>query len=215
MQKGGYEEVAERKGSFREILKNKEEAISLEQENRQVKAEDVAERLIKEYEERLKNEPNNLKILRSMAELLTQKKQFDRALSYYERIKASEGGTDPTLDRAIAETRMRQYDHQISELDPTAPDFPEQSAKLQAEKQGYQLAECQKRAERFPTDLQIRFELGQLYFQMGKNNEAIKELQRAKGNPHRRVASMNYLAQAFAKRKMFDLAAPELENAIK
>ena len=34
MQKGGYEEVAERKGTFRDILKNKEEAISLEQENR-------------------------------------------------------------------------------------------------------------------------------------------------------------------------------------
>src|SRR5439155_20617568 len=117
MQKGGYEEVAERKGSFREILKNKEEAISLEQENRQVKAEDVTERLIKEYEERLKTEPNNLKLLRSMAELLTQKKQFDRAVAYYDRIKASEGGNDPTLDRAIAEAKLRQYDHLISQLD--------------------------------------------------------------------------------------------------
>src|SRR5437660_2425090 len=122
MEKGGYEEVAVRKGTFRDILKNKDEAVLLEQENRQVKAEDQVERLINDYESRLKAEPNNLKLLRNMAELLTQKKQFERALSYYNRIKATEGGNDPTLDRAIAETRLRQFDHQIAQLDPTAPD---------------------------------------------------------------------------------------------
>src|SRR5437667_2941742 len=84
MDKGGYEALADGKGSYRDILKDKEEAVSLEQQNRQVKSEDVAQRLIKEYEERLPNEPNNLKLLRSLAELYTQKKQFDRALSYYE-----------------------------------------------------------------------------------------------------------------------------------
>jgi len=77
------------------------------------------------------------------------------------------------------------------------------------------LSECQKRAERFPTDLQIRFELGQLYFRAGKISEAIAELQKSQNNPHRRVASLNYLAQSFAKRKMFDLAARTLQNAIK
>jgi tetratricopeptide (TPR) repeat protein len=215
MQKGGYEEVVERKGTFREILKDKEEAISLEQENRQVKAEDVTERLIKDYEARLQTDPNNLKLLRNMAELLTQKKQFERALSYYERIKASEGGTDPTLDRSIAEARGRQFDHQIAQLDPTAPDFPEQTAKLQADKQAFQLAECQKRAERFPTDLAIRFELGQLYYHAGKINEAIAEFQKARGNPHRKTAALNYLGQCFARKNMNDMAARTFEDALK
>ena len=215
MQKGGYEEVAERKGTFRDLLKDKEEAISLEQQGRQVKAEDVAERLIGEYEERLKTEPNNLKLLRSMAELLTQKKQFDRALGYYDRIKATEGGNDPTLDRAIAEAVLRKYDHQISKLDPTAPDFPDQTAKLQAEKQAYQLAECQKRAERFPTDLQIRFELGQLYFHAGKIGEAIAEFQKARGNPHRKTAALNYLGQCFSRKNMNDMAVRTFEDALK
>src|SRR5205823_9192478 len=63
MQKGGYEEVAERKGTFRDILKNKEEAISLEQEKRQVKAEDVTERLLKEYEERSEEHTSELQSL--------------------------------------------------------------------------------------------------------------------------------------------------------
>src|SRR5205807_925254 len=183
--------------------------------NRQVKTEDVAARQISEFEARLKTEPNNLKLLRSLAELYTQKSQFDLALSYYQKIKTTEAGADASLDSAIAETMKRKYDYEISQLDANAPDFKEQAARLQAQKQDYQLAECQKRAERFPTDLQIRFELGQLYFQAGKIGEAIQEFQKAQANPNRRIASMSYMGQCFAKRGMNDLAARTLQNAIK
>ena len=54
-----------------------------------------------------------------------------------------------------------------------------------------------------------------LCFQAGKIGEAIQEFQKAQGNPHRRVAAMNYLAQCFAKRRMFDLATRTLQTALK
>jgi tetratricopeptide (TPR) repeat protein len=110
---------------------------------------------------------------------------------------------------------LRKYDHQIAQLDATAPDYAEKSAKLQAEKQAYQLAECQKRAERFPTDMQIRFELGKLYFQMGKTNEAITEFQKARTNPNRKSQSLSYLGQCYGRRNMNDLAIQTFEEAIK
>jgi tetratricopeptide (TPR) repeat protein len=148
--------------------------------------------------------------------LYTSKKQFDLALSYYQKIKASaSSGNDASLDRSIAVATVRKLDHEMSLLDQAAADYPEQLAKLQAEKQAYQLAECQKRSERFPTDLVIRFELGQLYFQAGKIGEAIKEFQKAQGNPHKSIASKNYLAQCFARRGINDLAATTLQDAIK
>jgi tetratricopeptide (TPR) repeat protein len=215
LDEGGYEALADGSGSYRDILKNKEEAVSLEQQNRQVKTEDVAERLINEYETRLQTEPKNLKLVRSLAELYTQKKQYDKALSYYEQIKGSEVGADASLDRSIAETMTRKFDHELEQLDTSAPDYADRVAKLQAEKEAYQLSECQKRAERFPTDLQIRFELGQFYFKAGKVGEAIQEFQKAQGNPHRRIAALNYLAQCFSKRRMFDLATRTLQNALK
>jgi tetratricopeptide (TPR) repeat protein len=215
MDEGGYQALADGKGSYRDILKDKEEAVILEQQNRQVKSEDVTERLIREYETRLKAEPKNLKLLRDLAELYTQKKQFDRALGYYEQIKSSEGGSDSGLDRGIADTMLKKFDYQVTQLDPSAPDYAEKSAALAAEKQAYQLAECQKRAARFPTDYQIRFELGQLYFQAGKIGEAIQEFQKAKSNPHRRVAAMGYLGQCYARRNMHELAARAFEEALK
>jgi tetratricopeptide (TPR) repeat protein len=216
LNEGGYDALAGGEGSYRDILKNEKEAVSLEQEKRSQKNEDVTERLIGEYEARLKSEPGNLKLIRQLAELYSQKKQYDRALEYYARIKATDaGGSDPTLDRAITETKTRRLDEEIEKLDPTATDYTEKAAGLNADRAAFQISECQRRVEKFPTDLAIRFEMGVLYFQAGKITEAIQELQKAQGNPHKRLAAMNYLAQCFAKRKMYDLAAKTFQTAIK
>ncbi len=215
LDQGGYNALEGGQGSYRDILKDKEQATSLEQEQRVQKSEDVTEKLIGEYEARLKTEPNNLKLVRSLAELYAQKKRFDQALAFFDRIKNSDMGNDPSLERAIADTHVRRFDHQLEQLDGTAPDYAEQAAKIQADKLNFQVAECQKRVEKYPTDLAIRFEMGQFYFQTGKINEAIAEFQKAQGNPHKRLTSMGYLAQCFAKKKMFDLAARTLQNAIK
>jgi tetratricopeptide (TPR) repeat protein len=216
MEKGGYDSLAEGQGSYRDILKDAGEAKKLEQENRQVKAEDAAANLIKEYEARLLTEPNNLKVMRNLADLYVQKKDFAKALEFYGKIKATDiGAADASLDKAMAEATSRKFDHDTEQLDSTAPDYTEKAAKIQAEKQAYQLSECQKRVERFPTDLQIRFELGQLYFQLGKTSEAIAEFQKSQANPHRKVASMNYLGQCYARRNMNELAVRTLESALK
>lgn len=215
LDEGGYQALEGGKGSYRDILRNKEEAASLEQEQRVQKSEDTAARLISEYEARLQNEPDNLKMIRSLAELYTQKNEFARALELYQRLKQGEQGSDATLDRAIADTTLRQFDYQISQLNPFATDLAEQTAKIQAEKTAFQLAECRQRVEKYPTDLAIRFELGQLYFQAGKIGEAIAEFQKAQQNPNRRIAAMGYLAQCFARRGMNDSAVRTLQNAIK
>jgi tetratricopeptide (TPR) repeat protein len=215
LDQGGYNALEGGQGSYRDILKDKQQAASLEQEQRVVKSEDVTERLIGEDEARLQTEPNNLKVVRQLAELYAQKKQFERALGLYERIKSSDMGNDPSLERAIADTIVRRFDDQLEQLDPAAPDYAEQSARIQAEKLNFQVTECQKRVEKYPTDLAIRFEMGQFYFQTGKITEAIQEFQKAQQNPHKRLLAMSFLAQCFAKRKMFDLAARTLQNAIK
>lgn len=212
---GGYEKIATGEGSYRDILRDEKKSVSLEQENRVQKTEDTTERLIQEYEARLQTEPTNLKLVRSLAELYTQRKQFDRALALYQRVQSSEMGNDPSLQRIIGMTVVRKFDHQIEQLDAGTPDYAEQRAKLEADKLAFQLTECQKRVEQYPTDLAIRFEMGALYFQAGKIGEAIREFQKAQDNPHKRIAAMNYLSQCFAKRKMYDLAAETLQNAIK
>ena len=215
LNEGGYGALESGEGSYRDILKDSKEAASLEQESRVIKSEDNTARLIAEYETRLHTEPNNLKLVRSLAELYTQKKEFDKSLNLYDRIKKSDMGNDPSLDQSIAATMVKRFDAQLEQLDPLQPDHAAQVEKIKAEKLAFQVDECQKRVEKYPTDLAIRYEMGVLYFQLGKIGEAIQEFQKAQGNPYKRLAAMSHLAQCFAKRKMFDLAARTLQNAIK
>lgn len=215
MAEGGYEALSTGEGSYRDILKDKAEAVSLEQEKREVKAEDVADRLIQEYEARLSKEPKNLKLLRSIAELYTQKADYDRALEYYNLMLNTEGVNDPSLERAIADLTARKFDHARAKLNPESPSYAEDKEKLEADKLAYQIAETKRRVDRYPTDLQLRFELGQLYFQADKISEAIQEFQRAQANPHIRIPALNYLGQCFDRRGMNDLAARTFQNAIK
>jgi len=211
----GYDDLADGTGSYRDILRNKDEAVSLEQENRQVKSDDVADRLILEYSAKLVQEPRNLKLLRQIAELYAQKKDFDKALEYCQRIKATEGGNDPSFESFVSDLTLKKFDHALSQLDPNASDYSESVARIDAERQNFQLEECKSRADRYPTDLQIRFELGELYFRAGKTNEALAEFQKAQANPNKRIQAMAYLGQCFARKGMNDMAARRLQDAIK
>ena len=155
LNEGGYEKLADGQGSYRDILKNEGEAVALEQEKRVVKTEDLTERLIHEYEARLPNEPKNLKLVRSLAELYTQKKQFDRALRYYEQISASEGSSDPTLERSIADTVMRRFDHQIFTAGPRVAGLRGKSRESSGRKAGLstgRVPETRRKVSHRPAD---------------------------------------------------------------
>jgi predicted Zn-dependent protease len=212
---GGYESLSGGQGSYRDILANKDEALALEQANRGVKSENVLAQLIFDQETKFQSDPDNLKLARSIAELYVEKGAYDRALEYYNYIMAKQGVAEPALEKTIAETTARKFDHQLSQLDTTAPDYTEQAERIHRERTGFLLEQKKKQVERYPTDLQLRFELGQEYFQAGKISEAIQELQKAQANPHRKIQSMNLLGRAFAQRGMNDLAARTLQNALK
>lgn len=214
LDEGGYEKLSSGEGSYRDILKDKQEAISLEQENREVKTEEVAERLISDYEARLAEDPGNLNFLRKLGDLHVQKADFDKGLEYYEQIASAAGGDEPALRRVIVQTQLKKMDHEIARLDATAPDYPEKLDRLTRERRNFQLEECKQRSERFPNDLEIRFELGQLYFETEQFSEAIKQFQKSQSHPHLRIRSLNFLGQCFARRGIHDLAVKTFRTAI-
>jgi tetratricopeptide (TPR) repeat protein len=215
LSEGGYEALSDGTGSYRDILKDKDKAVAMEQEGRQVKTEDLTKKEIAKYEEQLAREPNNLKLLRNVAELYAQQNEFDKALETYQRIVAQEGNTDASLQKVISETTIKRFNHAIEQLDPKAPGAAEKIQQLEGERNAFLLADCEQRAEKYPNDLVIRFELGKIYFETGKTREAIKEFQKAQNNPNKRLQSLSYLGQCFARLGMNDMAARSLQNALK
>jgi tetratricopeptide (TPR) repeat protein len=212
---GGYEALADGSGSYRDILKDKDQAVLLEQENRTVKDEDVADRLIKDYEARLATEGNNLKLMRDIAGLHEKRQDYDAAIAWYQRILDVGGVSDPLILKAMQDARLAAFDLQASRVDPNASDAAAQVTAIQASRETFLLEDARRRAEANPTDLHVRFDLGELYFRAGRITEAIGELQKAQNNPNKRIASMVLLAQCFARRNMNDLAARKLQDALK
>lgn len=214
LSEGGYNALADGQGSYRDILRNEKEAVGIEQEHREQKSGDDLGALLAEQQKRLADEPDNLRLVRSIAELHAQRHEFDEALHHYRRIQGTEAA-DPSLERAIAAIEARKFDQTIGGLDVSAPDHAEQTAKLTADKAEFLLTDCLSRVERYPNDLLLRFELGELYFAAGRVGEAIAEFQKAQHNPSKRIAALYYLGRCFGRRGMHDLAVRTLQAALK
>lgn len=212
---GGYEQMASGGGSFRSALKDAGEAKRLEQESRITKDGAQATSLLEEYEARLVNEPENLKLLKNIVELLNQQKDHYRALEFYNRIEAIPGAMDAALERERFETIIKRYNQVIEQLDPAAADYEEQRTALLAQRDEYILDDCRTRVEKYPTDLANRFDLGVLYYNRGRIGEAIPEFQKAESNPNKRLQAMLYSARCFAAQNKNDMAARKLQAVLK
>ena len=208
MSEGGYDKVASGEADYRAVLKDESGAVLLEQENRRSEQESTADNLIREYEKRLEADNKNLKLIRSLAELYSRKKDFNRSVEYYELFNKTNLRSDAGVDRAILMAKLSSYDQRIESIDI------ENVKQLRKERDSFEIDQIQKLAETYPSDLSLRFELGVLQFKANEIQSAIKSFQRAQTSPHREIASLAYLGQCFSKRGMNDMAARTLQNAL-
>lgn len=215
LSQGGYENLADGTGSFRQALRNKEEAVQLEQESRINKDSTQAQNLVAQYLSRLESEPTNVKLLRNIAELYAQQKDYYRAIEFYHQIEAIPGAMDSALEQARNEMVVKRFNQVIEQLDPAQEDYEQQKATLTAQRDQFLLDDCKARVDKYPTDLALRFDLGLLLFNQARISEAIPEFQKAENNPHRRLSAMLYSARCFAARNMNDMAARKLQTALK
>lgn len=207
MKQGGWSEA----GSYRDVMKDTKEATLLEQEGKAVKTGKDLDALIADTKVKIQREPDNINYKRAMADLLTRGERFDEAMAVLRDAQEASGRADPQIDRQMSSVRVRQFDREITSL-TDAGDTKAAEAKA-AEKQVFLLEDAQDRVRRYPNDLQFRYELGQLYFDRQRLNEAIQEFQLAQRNPQRRIRALYYLALCFRQKQQYDIAMEQLEKA--
>ena len=71
-----------------------------------------------------------------------------------------------------------------------------------------------ERAERYPTDRFIRFELGRIEFELGNYEDAMASFQSAKDEPKLRVTGGHLLGLCFAKEGWHQEASDEFREAL-
>ena len=212
---GGYEKLAEGKGTFRDVLKDKNESAHLEEREKTTKSKDSLQRLAAECREKLAQNPDNLSILRQLAEIYRESGDWEQSLPLFEQLAASKQGADPQIHQILAELKLAQFDAEADRLDPADPTYPAKRQDVLHRKELCDFENCRSLAERFPTDLSLRLELGKRYLKKGKITEAIKEFQPAQASAYLKTRAQRLLAQCFCHRGMLDLAERTLQSAVK
>jgi tetratricopeptide (TPR) repeat protein len=127
------------------------------------------------------------------------------------------------LVRKASDLQLRQFDlaiearEQFIAANPGTPESESYAVELGTLKQQraeIALEAARMRVEQNPTDLQLRFELGEILADLSNWQEAIPELQKARQNPNVRMRAMSLLGQCFTARGMLDLAAKTLSDAV-
>jgi len=225
MKSGGWEQAQ----SYRDVMKNKEEAISLEQKGRVVRSADMIDEQLNElypqWEAAQDNVDLSLRIAKLWEDRFEQKgdiESLDAALSYYHHTNGLVSGSDPAVARKLGDLALKQLDHRIKELETWFADGGDQHPdeaiyraeldNMKIQKAELLITEARKRVERNPTDLQLRFELGEQLVIAKQYTEAIAELQKARQNPNARLRAMNLLGQCYTEKGMLDLAVKQFQD---
>jgi tetratricopeptide (TPR) repeat protein len=221
MKRGGWTQAE----SYRDLIKDKDVAISLEQKSRMRLSGDSLDQQIAETYALHQGEPANVDLARRLGTLNEQKEDFQAAIRWYQYAADLTKGADAGLVRKASDLKIKCLEREIAaheEFLSTQNAAAESSAKTsdllkaaKAKRAELLIADAQERVTRNPTDLQLRFELGENLFNAGRFREAVPELQRSRQNPHARLKAMNLLGCCYGELEMLDLAVKQLEEASK
>lgn len=209
--------------TYRDLIKDKDLAVALEQQSRVVRSDEMIDNLLAELHAKAEAEPGVVDTARRIAELYEQKEDWENAASWFHYAASLTNNSDMALVRKASDLQIRQFDLAIQSREefiaanPEAPESADYAAELESLKsQRAELAlqAARSRVEQNPTDLQLRFELGELLVESGSWQEAIPELQKARQNPNVRIRAMSLLGRCFTARNMLDLAAKTLSDAV-
>jgi tetratricopeptide (TPR) repeat protein len=221
MTTGGWTQAV----SYRDLIKDKEMAVSLEQQSRMQSTGESLDQQIAETYTLHQAEPANIDLARRLGALNEQKEDIAAAIGWYQYAADLTKGTDAGLIRKVSDLKMKGFEREIAvheeflaTHDAKHELYERKSEELRIAKMKraeMRIDESRKRLERNPTDLQLRFELGEHLVNAGDFRQALPELQRAKQNPNARLKAMNLLGRCYSELGMLDLAMKQFEEASK
>jgi len=149
---------------------------------------------------------------RKLGEYYYRLDQHDDAILCYNTIAKLSGNMDPAIDALIEKSEVAKYNIKIKTL--LSENKKDESDKLSEEKTAYRLAKAEARVKSFPNDLQLRYNLGLIYFDIKNIDGALEQFQMAQRNPQRRLSSIVYLARCFHLSGQNDLSVDHFDKAI-
>jgi tetratricopeptide (TPR) repeat protein len=109
MKSGGWDTAKD----YRDLIKNKEEAVAMEQKNRVVKDDASIDSLLAELHQEVQLHPESIDISRQIASLYEQREDFENALAWYNYTSELAKGSDNWLLRKASDMQLKMVDQAI------------------------------------------------------------------------------------------------------
>ncbi len=204
---------------FRDALLDKDQA----RESATQKVQTAEEELVQKAEamaKELEQAPTDLHLMVSIGDTYARAGHDQDAMKFYRKARAASGGADYRIKVKMDDLKMREFRQKLRQLEDelsSSPDNAELKTKLKelAERRNqFELEVFKERADEYPTDMSLRYELGVRYFRADQVNEAIGAFQNATRDPKRKIDALNMLGKCFYKRSLFQEAATQFRTAM-
>lgn len=215
MKKQKWEEA----DSFRDVMKNSDEAAEQESANRAAMTQEQMMEKLEKLSAEYAGDNGNLKLVKEIASLYEQLEDWPNAYSFFQYAYEL-SNKDVALENKAVYMKDKAGQFHLDELrknmeaNPENEEIRNQYESLTAERTASQVTEAQDRVDRNPTDPQLRYELGLALFNSGSHSDAIPHLQQATRNPHIRTRVLLLLGRTFRAKNMHDLAIKQLSDAL-
>ena len=214
MKKGNWED----KGDFQSKLKDKDEALRLDQASRTVTDSATALAQAAELAQKIQAAPDSLDLYREIVRMFLIAEDLDSAIAWLQRGRVtSQGKADTSLERQESDLIVTRFEKNSKLLrEAVAAGDVTAQANLDANEKElgeYRLKTAASLVERYPNDYAFRYELGTLLLGALRIEEAIQQLQYAQRNPKFRQPSLLAIGRAFILGGKFDLAVEQLTSA--
>ncbi|MHC4408192.1 MAG: tetratricopeptide repeat protein [Planctomycetota bacterium] len=198
-------------GSSRDLIRNKDEATELERGERIHQTEDDLTVQRREVEQQLAGDPDNIELLQDLAEIAQKQKDWDVGIQALEKAHAAKPD-NTVVHFALNEAKIVKLEQSIYEANRDGDKA--KAASFEQDLDQLRIEHLQAKVKAYPTDLNIRFDLGEVLLKSGAFEDAIAQFQQTVRDPKYKNDSQLRLGQAFAAGARFDLAVRQLEQAL-
>ena len=201
-----------------DLVKDRGEADKLEKMRKGMLSDEDADVLLRDEEERLKQNPLDRRVIRNIGEVLAKRRKFKEAAErLYGFLKV-----DPTaneIGEEAARYMTNYYDAMMRLCQQRAEQEPEKAAayknkenELREEKKKFLMDEFGRQVEAAPTDLDKQYNYGLALFNSAQHAEAFKHLQKAVKSPKHSKSAGLYMVRCLVQMDMLDMARTQLAN---
>lgn len=203
--------------SFRKNIKDADEQERIQAELDTTGTQ--ADKFIASAREHYEENPEDMDRLQKLVDALVRPEQNDKdkeAIALL--LRANEQSGQYRFKMKAGDVRLKQFNRVLRALKEKVKAGDEQAkAKLQdvlKKRLIFELKEFGERAQNYPTDLKLKFELGKRQYQASQFDDAIGNFQQATSEPKSRAMAHLFLGRCFVHKEWLDEALSTLERGI-